>query len=172
MNEGSPGKPAEAVERGRMAAEELSWALRSMNRAAAGLDHALATRIGLRPIDYEAMGHIMDAEGTSLGPAELGHRLGISTGSATELADRLERAGHIRRARDASDRRRVSLVPQADSVGRILGELGPLFTALDDLARDFTPDEQRAIERYLRRSAAELESHTAALAAGRSHPEE
>ncbi|TFD92117.1 MarR family transcriptional regulator [Cryobacterium lactosi] len=171
MTEENAPNPTEAVERGRMSAEEVSWALRSVNRAATELDHALASRIGLRPLDYEAMGHIMNLEGTELGPAELGQRLGISTGSATELADRLERADHIARIRSESDRRRVRLVPQAKTVGRILGELGPLFKGLDDIAQEFTPDEQLAIQRYLRKSAAELERHAAVLG-NQTHPQD
>lgn len=171
VNDEGADDPIEAVERGRMSADDVSWALRSVNRAAAELDHALASKIGLRPLDYEAMGHIMNLEGTQLGPAELGHRLGISTGSATELADRLERADHIVRVRDGSDRRRVSLVPQPRTVGRILGELGPLFDGLDNLAREFTPDEQLAIQRYLRKAAAELERHAEALG-NKTSPEE
>jgi DNA-binding MarR family transcriptional regulator len=160
-----PGTDAEAVERARMSAAELSWSLRSVNRAALELDHALAARMALRPIDYEAMGHIMDREGHGLGPAELGQRLGISTGSATELVDRLERAGHIVRARADDDRRRVNLIPQPDAVGRILGELGPLFTALDTLAEDFTDEERAAIDRYLRAAAARLQARAAELSA-------
>ena len=58
----------------------LSRSLRSLNRASAQLDHALAEKLGLRPLDYEAMGHIMVQGGAHLGPAELGHRLRISTG--------------------------------------------------------------------------------------------
>ncbi len=155
---------AEAVERGRMSAEELSWALRSVNRASVSLDHALATRVGLRHLDYAAMGHIMDQEGTQLGPAQLGQRLGISTGSATELADRLEQAGHISRTRDVQDRRRVSLVPRGEAVGRILGELGPLFVALDDLSLEFTEAEREVISRYLRGAADRLAAHARELA--------
>lgn len=163
MEEAGFGASAESIERGRMSAEELSWALRAVNRAAAQLDHALAARVGLRPLDYDAMGQIMDLEGSQLGPAELGSRLGISTGSATELADRLEHAGHIVRERDAADRRRVNLVPQPAAVRRILGELAPLFAGLDDLAGQFSADEQATIGRFLRSAAAELEAHAAAL---------
>lgn len=165
MNERLDEHDAESVERARMSADELSWSLRSVNRAAVELDHALASRVGLRPIDYEAMGHIMDREGSGLGPAELGHRLGISTGSATELVDRLERAGHIARSRADDDRRRVNLIPQPHAVGRILGELGPLFAALDTLAEDFTDDERAAIDRYLRAAAARLQTRAAELSA-------
>ncbi|MCB5274064.1 hypothetical protein BJG92_01591 [Arthrobacter sp. SO5] len=156
---------AEQVERGRMSADELSWSLRSVNRAATQLDHALAAKLGLRQLDYEAMGHIMDQEGTQLGPAELGQRLRISTGSATELADRLERAGHIARTREGSDRRRVQLVARQEAVGLILGELGPLFADLDALSNEFTDGEQAVINRYLRAAGDRLRDHTRALGA-------
>lgn len=146
----------EEIERGRMTAEELSWSLRSLNRAATEVDYALAQRVGLRQLDYAALGHVMDQQGSALGPAELGHRLGISTGSATELVDRLERAGHLSRSRDEADRRRVSLVPNKQAVDRILSELGPLFGSLDELAASFTEDEQQVIDRYLRTAAQRL----------------
>ncbi|CAA9354351.1 MAG: Transcriptional regulator, MarR family [uncultured Frankineae bacterium] len=44
-----------------------------------------------------------------LGPPELSARLGISSGSGTELVDRLEQAGQLVRQRDTEDRRRVLL---------------------------------------------------------------
>lgn len=135
-----------------MLAPELSWALRDANRAAADVDHALAERLHLRALDYTAMGHLMSAP-EPLGPAELSARLGISTGSATELVDRLERAGHVHRRRDDRDRRRVGLEPTDSAANGILGELGPLFAALDTLADEFTPAEREIIARYLRAAA-------------------
>ncbi|MDF2975489.1 MAG: hypothetical protein K0S40_217 [Actinomycetospora sp.] len=48
-------------------------------------------------IDYTAMSHVLAAE-VPRGPFELGRRLGISSGSATELVDLLERAGHLPRS--------------------------------------------------------------------------
>lgn len=162
------GDATERTERERVDAEELSWDLRALNRAAAQLDQALAQKIGLRALDYEAMGHIMAGERFGLGPAELGQRLGISTGSATELADRLERAGHIIRARDSEDRRRVNLVPQAESVGRILSELAPLFTGLDDLSVDLSEADRAVIGRFLRGAATQLRTHADRLAGEQS----
>ena len=146
-----------------MSAQELSWSLRAVNRASAELDHALAAKLGLRQFDYDAMGHIMAQEGTQLGPAELGQRLRISTGSATELADRLERAVHIARTRDLTDRRRVQLVARQEAVGRILGELGPLFADLDTLSSEFTDNDRAIINRYLRAATDRLHVHTQAL---------
>ena len=142
----------ETRERARTEASELSWALRELNRAVAEIDHALARRLAMRPSDYAAMGHVMSAQ-APLGPAELSVRLGISTGSATELVDRLERAGHLERRRDSHDRRRVSLHATQPAVELILRELGPLFVDLDELAGEFTPDEQATVARYLRLAA-------------------
>jgi MarR family transcriptional regulator, organic hydroperoxide resistance regulator len=162
----------ERVERRRMAAEELSWSVRVLARAAAQVDHALAAKLDLRPLDYEAMGHIMDHEGADIGPAELGQRLRISTGSATELADRLERSGHIARTRASTDRRRVQLVAQQQAVGRILQELGPLFANLDELSTEFTAAERAVIERYLRAASERLQAHAKTLGASEvDHPQ-
>jgi MarR family transcriptional regulator, organic hydroperoxide resistance regulator len=151
-------------ERRRISAEELSWSLRSLTQAAAELDHALAGKLGLRQLDYAAMGHVMSREASPLGPAELGHRLGISTGSATELVDRLERAGHLSRIRDDADRRRVSLVPREHAVTQIIGELRPLISSLDALATEFTPDEQDVINRYLRLATERMSDYAQELA--------
>lgn len=149
----------EESERARVSASELSWALRELNRATAEVDRALAARLGLRPLDYTAMNHVMTSA-TAIGPVDLSHRLGISTGSGTELVDRLERAGHLERRRDHHDRRRVVLRPTPAAVDRILHELQALFTSIDALAADFTPDQQDLILRYLRGAAQRIKTYS------------
>ena len=94
--------------------------------------------------------------GDCLGPAELSARLGISSGSGTELVDRLERSGHLLRERHPHDRRRVALRPTESAVTDVLAALGPLVAAVDELADEFTPDEQETITRYLRAAARRL----------------
>lgn len=139
----------EQLERGRVSASELSWAVRSLVRASARVDRALASRLGLRPLDYTAMSHVMgDAE--PLGPVEVSSRLGISTGSGTELVDRLERAGHLRRERHPTDRRRVRLRPTDTTAARVVDTLRPLLDDLDAVATGMTPEEQQVVVRYLR----------------------
>ena len=141
-----------------MTASPVSWGVRDLQRAQDELARALATRMGLRALDYAAMTHLLAAE-APLGPVELAGRLGISSGSGTELADRLERAGHLHRRRAADDRRRVVLEPDEGSVARLLGELAPLFDELDRLAATFEPDEQAAIVRYLTAAADLARTH-------------
>ena len=148
----------EQAERARLSAPELSWALRAVNRANAEAEAELARRLGMRPLDYAAMGHVLTSA-EPLGPADLSARLGISTGSATELVDRLERGGHLRREPHPHDRRRVTLRATEPAVARVLETLTPLFTAIDALAEQFTPDERDAIARYLRATAHHLHDY-------------
>jgi DNA-binding MarR family transcriptional regulator len=149
-------------ERGRVTASGVLWAARDLQRAQAELDRALAARLALRPLDYTAMTHVLTAD-PPLGPVELATRLGISSGSGTELADRLERAGHLHRRRAADDRRRVVLEADESSVARMLDELAPLFAELERLAATFTPAEQDAIRRYLAASANRVRAHAGTL---------
>lgn len=130
----------------------MLWAARDLQRAQAELDRALASRLALRALDYTAMTHVLTAD-RPLGPVELAARLGISSGSGTELADRLERAGHLHRRRADEDRRRVVLEPDGSTVARMLAELAPLFDELERLAATFSPAEQDVIRRYLAGSA-------------------
>lgn len=152
----------ERRERGRVTASEVSWAARALQRAQEELERALAARLRLRALDYAAMTHLLSAD-PPLGPVELASRLGISSGSGTELADRLERAGHLHRRRDPGDRRRVVLEPDEASVARMLGELRPLFDELDRLADTFTPEEQAVISRYLVAAADHVRAHAETL---------
>ncbi len=138
-----------------MSAHGLSWALRAVNRRSGGVDTALARRLGMTTIEYSAMTHIMEAD-QPIGPIELGHRLGISPGSASELVDRLAAAGHVERRRDQEDRRRVALHATPASIDRVLGELRPLFDAIDELGDGLGPRDQVVVERYLRDAAALL----------------
>lgn len=137
--------------------------MRGLQRAQEELDRALATRLRLRALDYTAMTHLLTAD-PPLGPVELAARLGISSGSGTELADRLERAGHLHRRRAVDDRRRIVLEPDEASIARILGELAPLFAELDRLAGTFSAAEQAAITRYLTAAAQRVRAHAEELA--------
>jgi DNA-binding MarR family transcriptional regulator len=138
-------------------AAEVSRALREVTRAAAAVDHALTRALHLRPLDYAALGHVMSAV-PPLGPAELGGRLGISSGSATELVDRLEHAGHVRRERHPGDRRRIGLHATESAVGEVLGALGPLVAGLTEVAEALTAAERSVVAAYLRDVAERMQA--------------
>lgn len=152
-----PKDAVEAAERVRVDAPEVSWALREVTRAAAEVDRALTRALHLRALDYTALGHVMTAR-EPVGPAELAARLGISSGSATELVDRLEHAGHLRRERHPADRRRVGLHATESAVGEVLGALGPMFAGFTEVADALTPAEREVITAYLRAVAERMQA--------------
>jgi DNA-binding MarR family transcriptional regulator len=143
------GDAVEALERSRVNGQDLSWALRAVMRAHDDVDRVLARQLGLRALDYAAVDQAMSSP-DPLRPADISEHLGISSGSTTELLDRLETAGHIRRSPHPTDRRRVLVHAEPAAVEQILDALHPLFAALDNLTVGFTADEQRTIQRYLR----------------------
>jgi DNA-binding MarR family transcriptional regulator len=123
-------------------------ALRVLQTALSEAELALARRMRLNVTDLSAMAHLSFAE-RPLGTGELSGRLGLSPGATTELVDRLERAGHVLRHRDETDRRRVRLTPSPDATAEVLRRLGTLFETLDGILVDFSDDERATVQRYL-----------------------
>src|SRR4051794_19417182 len=89
--------------------------VRELQSAMADAELALSRRLRLSHTDLSALAHLTFAA-DPLGPGELSFRLGITPAAATQLVDRLARAGHLERRRDSVDRRRVRLVPTASAL--------------------------------------------------------
>jgi len=151
----------ESRERTRWAAAEPTWALWEVMRAATDTGYALAERLGLPYNDVRALSVLTESE-DALGPVELGNRLGMRSASATELVDRLESSGHVRRARHPHDRRRVVL--EVTDTGRrsVMAELGPLLARFDRVADELGPEGSAAVVAYLRAIAAEQRAYRGA----------
>src|SRR5690242_16283635 len=122
-------------------AHDLGWALHHLAVAAAAVDVSLARRLRLNPVDYQAMKHLMTS-GVALGPVELGALVGLTSGSATGLVDRLERAGHLRREPDPRDRRRLVLRPTEHALAETAHGLRPLEDAVERVASTYTDTEK------------------------------
>lgn len=96
---------------------------------------AVAARLGITITDLSCL-NLLRMRGP-LTPGELADLLGIARGGAiTTVVDRLERAGYVRRNRDARDRRRVRVEPVAVraevAVAPLYGELTALGDSLPD----------------------------------------
>jgi DNA-binding MarR family transcriptional regulator len=148
----------ESRERTRWVAAEPTWALWEVMRAATEAGYVLAERMGLPYNDVRALS-ILAESADSLGPVELGNRLGMRSASATELVDRLEGTGHVRRVRHPRDRRRVIL--EITDTGRhaVMAELGPLLARFDRVADDLGPEGNATVVRYLRAIAVEQRAY-------------
>ncbi|OIJ66828.1 MarR family winged helix-turn-helix transcriptional regulator [Streptomyces mangrovisoli] len=101
-------------------------------------NQAVADHLGLHPTDLQCL-NLLTLEGGPATTGRVAELTGLTTGSATRLVDRLERAGYVVRQRDAADRRRVwvATVPErVAELGRVWERLGGdwygLFDDLDD----------------------------------------
>lgn len=149
--------------------EELVALLQDYAGEAELLGQAFAGRHRLHPTDLHALLAVMraDSAGAPLTPGRLGSRLGLSTGATTALVDRLERAGHVRRSRESTDRRQVSLREAENAAGVGGAFFGPLGTRMDAVLQDFDDAELDAAARFLSAMNALVADYRAELADGR-----
>ena len=127
-------------------------ALRRYGTDSARIGHAFAELHHLQAADLRALVAIMSAEGNGrpLTAGQLRDHLGFSSGGASLVIDRLERAGHIRRARDhPADNRVVHLryTDQGRATGlAFFGSLGDRANAILD---EFSDAELEVVARFI-----------------------
>ncbi|MFC8709478.1 MarR family transcriptional regulator [Streptomyces sp. NPDC057197] len=110
-----------------------------------------AQRNGMHPTDVRALIALMDAAraGEETTAGRLGTALGLNSAGTTALVDRLERAGHVRRVRDARDRRKVTIEVDERAVTLGWSHFGPLIDRAVDLLREYDERELAAVRGFL-----------------------
>ncbi|MFF2042556.1 MarR family winged helix-turn-helix transcriptional regulator [Kitasatospora sp. NPDC058170] len=89
-------------------------------------NQAVADHLGMHPTDLQCL-NLLTLEGGPVTTGRIADMTGLTSGSATRLVDRLEKAGLVTRRRDDRDRRRVlvEVVPESlerfNAVWRDLG---------------------------------------------------
>jgi len=111
--------------------------------------------------DLECLGFLVDEGRVTAG--RLADLTGLTTGAATRMIDRLERAGYVRREYDASDRRRVMVSAVPERVAEVIPMFASLKRCLDDLSADYSDKELGLILDFLNRASQSVQEHTAAL---------
>ncbi len=106
---------------------------------------------GLGRTDVRAIVAIMDAarSGSALTAGALGAAVDLSSASVTALVDRLERAGHVHRVRDPSDRRRVVLEISDSAMAAGGAYFGGLQRELLAAMEGYTDEELAVVRRFL-----------------------
>src|SRR5687767_13752894 len=92
--------------------EELALVGREHSDATVLFHSIIASQLDLHPTDYKALGMLERLGALSAG--DIAKHTGLATASVTNLIDRLENKGFVRRVRDADDRRRVLIEPVRD----------------------------------------------------------
>ncbi|RNL62471.1 MarR family transcriptional regulator [Nocardioides marmoriginsengisoli] len=107
---------------------EYASVMRDFMATAVFFQDAVARAAGLNSTDLQALGVLL-AQGSAT-PGELAQHTGITAGGAiTLLVDRLEKAGFVRRSRDAQDRRKVRITADLEQVG---ARLAPLYAGVSE----------------------------------------
>lgn len=164
-----PGEPRPAAAEARQRRiRELESGLRRMTVESQRLGHTFAERQQLHPTDLEALIHVMDAEaaGAPLTPGRLAEALGLSPGATTSVVDRLEAQGHLRRERDATDRRRTHLHYAERGMAVALAFFGPLGERSAPVMAGFSDRELAVVRRFLDQMAAVMAGYRADLESG------
>lgn len=131
---------------------------------------AMATRGGINITDVSCLG-VLDKEGP-MTAGELARRVGVSRGGAiTAVLDRLERAGFLRRRRDAVDRRKVIVELVRDDAYQALQRTLDAFSrSYRELIEGYTEEELRLLLDFSRRANELVEAQTATLLANEPAP--
>ncbi|MEU3844616.1 MarR family transcriptional regulator [Streptomyces sp. NPDC028635] len=134
--------------------EELSGVSRRYMASYALFNQAVADHLRLHPTDVQCLNLLALEEGP-VTTGRIAELTGLTTGSATRLVDRLEKAGYVRRERDATDRRKVLVVTVPERIaefGRMWDRLGggwyALFDDLDESQLGVIVDHMRRTTRF------------------------
>lgn len=116
---------------------------------------------GLHRSDLQALQALVQAREAgeaSMTAGGLARALSLSPSATTALVDRLERAGHVRRAPDETDRRRVGLemTETAGSEARAL--FGPLAASMLQAMDELDDAEIEVVARFLRLASEVVEA--------------
>ncbi|MFJ8589179.1 MarR family winged helix-turn-helix transcriptional regulator [Streptomyces sp. NPDC093595] len=130
---------------------DLIGASRRYMASYALFNQALADRLRLHPTDLQCL-NLLDLERGPVTTGRIAELTGLTTGSATRLVDRLERAGYVTRERDVHDRRRVlvSTVPgRMAELAAVWEQVGGAWAEMFDA---YTDEEVAFLTAHMRRT--------------------
>jgi DNA-binding MarR family transcriptional regulator len=105
--------------------------------------NAISERAGFNPTDMDCL-RFLFLKGVST-PSELARQTGLTSGAATAMLDRLEKAGMIERRPNPDDRRGTLIVPAKESGERVAGWFESARRAQDELISSYTEEELEII---------------------------
>ena len=142
---------------------ELNRAIREATALGQAFAAAVAAKVGLSAGDLDYL-EIIGFRGT-LTAGELATATGLTTGAVTGIIDRLEKAGFVRRERDAKDRRRVFVVADDAALAAAGIHYRGLAEAIDRLTGQYSDAEVALFLDYFERSREVVRTELARLTA-------
>lgn len=140
---------------------------RELATAIVAFQEAVARRLGMTAAERKCAGLI--AELGTITPKRLAEMTGLTTGAITGIADRLERAGYVKREPNPDDRR--SIILRSRNGGKLAGQTAPLFASLTEqmtqLDKRYSAKDRALIQRHLQDTIAIVRGEIAKMASDR-----
>ena len=130
-----------------MPRDPIGQRLKTISMLTREIGKKIGETLGVNVTDMAALEQLLT--NGPLTPGQLADRLKVTTAAATQIVDRLERAGHVSRQRKATDRRKIFVVPVEASVERAFEKLAPMINGLDGVIAELAPIERKVIEDFL-----------------------
>ena len=118
----------------------------------------LAARFELNATDHKCLD--LARHETDVTPGRLAEITGLTTGAITAAMDRLERAGFVRRERDASDRRKVIVRMLPAAMQKLAPHFAEFGRAMGAIHEDYSVAELELLHDYQARCIAVLKAQT------------
>jgi DNA-binding MarR family transcriptional regulator len=131
--------------------EAVTQAIYASSTAAVFFHTAIAEQIGLGPTEEKTLLLLSGSGSHTAG--EIARHTGLTTASVTDLIDRLERKGFVRRVRDTKDRRRVIVEPDTRRLAELAQVFGSFQGVFTDLLERYSDEQLVTITDYLNRAA-------------------
>jgi DNA-binding MarR family transcriptional regulator len=140
-------KPAVSSPKARAALlQQLEEAMRRSSAQGVLFGQTVANVAGISGSDLECL-DFLNLEGR-VTAGRLAEVTGLTTGAITGVVDRLEKAGFVRRERDAVDRRKVFIVIVPESVAKIGRFYVPMKAAMEKLWSTYSDAELQLLLRF------------------------
>ena len=127
--------------------DPIGQRLKTISMLTRQIGRKIGENLGVNVTDMAALEHLLI--NGPMTPGQLAEHLKVTTAAATQIVDRLERAGHVARQRRTNDRRKICVVPVAASLDRAFAQLAPMMNGLDGVIADLSPTERQVIESFL-----------------------
>lgn len=144
-------------------ADRLGAAVQDYQAAVDDFDREVARLLGINTTDARCL-EILIQETPGVTPRGLADRLGLTTGSATTMLDRLEKVGYVTRSAHPSDRRKLLVHATDVARERAFALIGPLVDAGQrTLLSRYSVEQLELITEFLTRAAELQREHVARL---------
>jgi DNA-binding MarR family transcriptional regulator len=126
--------------------QELEHAVRRSSAQGVIFGQTVASRAGISGSDLDCLDFLILEGRVTAG--RLAEVTGLTTGAITGVVDRLEKAGLVRRERDANDRRKVFIATVPENIARIGRFYEPMQRAMLKVWDTYSDAELRLLLRF------------------------